>query len=305
MLHLLGEAGPQAWLKVEVCDWLTCCIALVAYVLQNRKAVKKLAVLFVPGVLPEHLGAQNFGTMNNANIPFSIPLPSSNPLQEGTNSQKVATVKTLFGGTKEITVENSDLAGKTKLPFVSRTFSHACPTRAPGDTTRMHSVLGAFFQGPVPPEERKRRAAQNGKGKSYLLLMFKYSDFLTESESRVYSATNPLRYVLTPAQLRDNDYPLPSYMNEASSDSSIMDDEDWYEMPKTEDSDASDSSKVADIFSIDCEMCLAGSSKELTRLSVVGYPSGEVLLDELVKPAAVITDYLTQYVDLYICDVCF
>ena len=43
------------------------------------------------------------------------------------------------------------------VPFITKTFSHACPTHAPGDQTRMHSVLGAFFQSPVSGEEKKRR----------------------------------------------------------------------------------------------------------------------------------------------------
>jgi hypothetical protein len=42
------------------------------------------------------------------------------------------------------------------VPFVSRTFSHACPTHAPGDANRMHSVLNTFFQVPVSGEDKRR-----------------------------------------------------------------------------------------------------------------------------------------------------
>jgi RNA exonuclease 1 len=43
------------------------------------------------------------------------------------------------------------------VPFIATTFSHACPTRAPGDQNRMHSVMSSFFTGPVSTEEKKRR----------------------------------------------------------------------------------------------------------------------------------------------------
>ena len=38
------------------------------------------------------------------------------------------------------------------LPFVTFKFSHAFPTRAPGGQSRMHSILGTFFPGPVSGE---------------------------------------------------------------------------------------------------------------------------------------------------------
>ena len=43
----------------------------------------------------------------------------------------------------------------TPLPFIASTFSHACPTRAPGDHSRMYFVLSTFFRGPVSSEERR------------------------------------------------------------------------------------------------------------------------------------------------------
>lgn len=128
--------------------------------------------LFVPGVLPEHLHVDvSSGSVANSHVPLSIPLPpiaDSSKILGTSISTKTVEVKTLFGGTKEISVEprgasEEQIPKKAKLPFIARTFSHACPTRAPGDATRMHSVLSAFFQGPVTPEERKRRAAANEK----------------------------------------------------------------------------------------------------------------------------------------------
>lgn len=71
---------------------------------------------------------------SNPNLPISIPLRT--PV--------------------DMNVENS----ARHIPFIASTFSHACPTRAPGDSTRMHSVLSSFFTGPISGEEKKRRITQ-------------------------------------------------------------------------------------------------------------------------------------------------
>ncbi|KAH8114272.1 hypothetical protein DFH11DRAFT_1596896 [Phellopilus nigrolimitatus] len=239
VLHLLGEAAPQPWLKVE------------------------------------HLkiNIQSTSATLNPNLPVSIPLPrdASAPLQTGP-----VVVKTLFGGSKEI-VPDAPPDTSAKLPFVARTFSHACPTRAPGDSYRMHSVLGAFFQGPVSADERKRRTVASVKA------------------AKEVDTKDPSVFVLTPAQMVENEYPLPSYLRDASggreAGSSNEDGEGWAETGKPED----DETGVADVFAVDCEMCLTEDGKELTRLCVINYASGEVLLDQLVKPIKPILDYLTRW----------
>ena len=114
----------------------------------------------MPGVLPEHINVVPIPPSKGSNIPLAIPLPPKLPSVPG----KPVVVKTLFGDTKEITPQQQKTPEGPKLPFIARTFSHACPTRAPGDTYRMHSVLGAFFQGPISYEERKRRTIAALKG---------------------------------------------------------------------------------------------------------------------------------------------
>lgn len=119
----------------------------------------------MPGILPDHLRITTLpiNATTNPNLPVAIPLPTETGLS---TKGKPVVVKTLFGGTKEIVPErNGDEI--VKLPFIARTFSHACPTRAPGEALRMHSVLSAFFQGPVSSEERKRRIAASLKGVSF------------------------------------------------------------------------------------------------------------------------------------------
>lgn len=142
--------------------------------------------IFTPGVLPEHVGlpttsAPGISPYHPINIPLpptsaiispsssAPPLFGSPPVLKADSQKRV--VKTLFGGTKEIQVASSApfstlTTSGPKLPFIARTFSHACPTRAPGDAggARMHSVLGAFFQIGVTAEEKKRRTMEGLKG---------------------------------------------------------------------------------------------------------------------------------------------
>ena len=87
--------------------------------------------------------------IENRNVPISIPLPqdplpptpSSPPDLPASIDPHSEEAAALYGG----------------IPFITRTFSHACPTRAPGDANRMHSVLNTFFQAPVSGEEKRRR----------------------------------------------------------------------------------------------------------------------------------------------------
>ena len=66
---------------------------------------------------------------------------------------------------------------------------------------------------------------------------------------------DPLRYVLTPAQMLENDYPLPSYMKDGlveleAGSSPTTNEEGWEETPKPTD----DESGTAEVIAIDCEM---------------------------------------------------
>ena len=95
---------------------------------QHARSIEKVVALLIPGILPSTLVLPPLPTSatSNPNVPLSIPLPPES---------------------------------NTPIPFIATTYSHACPTRAPGDQTRMYSVLSESFQCQVTGEEKAKRQA--------------------------------------------------------------------------------------------------------------------------------------------------
>lgn len=129
VLHLAADAPPSSWVRVEVCykETIHTPLQYLPAHAQNPRTIQKVVALLIPGLTPDLLSLPPLPTSatTNPNLPIEIPLPAPN--------------------------------ASHGVPFISKTFSHACPTHAPGDQTRMHSVMGAFFQSPVSGEEKKRR----------------------------------------------------------------------------------------------------------------------------------------------------
>ncbi|KAG5349445.1 hypothetical protein C0989_003902 [Termitomyces sp. Mn162] len=220
--------------------------------IENASLIQKVVVLLVPGLTPEVLSLPPIPTSAtaNPNIPLSIPLLPRTP----------------------------DAGPPPNIPFIAATFSHACPTRAPGDQYRMHSVLGAFFQGPISGEERNKRAT--------LRLL-----------SEMVKNQDPEQYLLTLEQMIENEYPIPSYMADV-----FQKPGGWLETPEPVKPNLLDAipekgkeQPKAKIYAIDCEMCMTEDGKELTRVSIIDYHTENVVYDQLVKPAKPVIDYLTRW----------
>ncbi|KAK0466230.1 ribonuclease H [Desarmillaria tabescens] len=219
--------------------------------IDNAPLIPKIIVLLIPGLTTELLSLPPFPTspLVNPNVPIPIPLPP----------------KVVSGGPT------------TNVPFIASTFSHACPTRAPGDQTRMHSVLNTFFTVPISATEKKKREEQKAK-----------SEYL--------QINDPAQYLLTKEQMIEHDYPLPSYM----ADVFQKPDDTWLETPEEPRESlltAPDQKKqlARKIYSLDCEMCMTEDGKELARVCIIDFRSGTVIYDQLVKPSKPITDYLTRW----------
>jgi RNA exonuclease len=117
------------------------------------------------------------------------------------------------------------------LPFISQTFLHALPTRAPGEQSKMHSVLGAFFMGPVSGEEKKKRILAR-----------------LDQERKHEGETDPIKYLLSAEEMCNNEYPVPSYVSDVSQLG-----DGWVETPQVEEMDDS-SEKRLNVLALDCEM---------------------------------------------------
>ncbi|KAA1467017.1 hypothetical protein DENSPDRAFT_767734 [Dentipellis sp. KUC8613] len=232
VLHIVADAPPSGWIRVD-----------------NPQAIRKVVVLLIPGLTSTVLSLPPLPTSatSNPNLPLSIPLPTDGPNTANTSDE--------YGG----------------VPFVAKTFSHACPTKAPGDATRMHSVLSAFFHGPVSGEEKKKRVLQR---------------IATERQLD----KNPMQYLLNVEQMIENDYPIPSYMADV-----FQKPEGWVEIPELSETSPGKKPPVSNIYAIDCEMCLTEDGKELARVCLIDFASGKVVYDQLVKPPKPITDYLTRF----------
>lgn len=124
ILHLMADAPAPSWLRVE-----------------NLNLIQRVVAVFVPGLTSEILSLPPLPTSatSNPNLPIPIPLSSPPPLSNESGTTEVSTT--------------------AWIPFIATTFSHACPTRAPGDQNRMHSIMNSLFTGPVSSEEKKRRVS--------------------------------------------------------------------------------------------------------------------------------------------------
>lgn len=91
--------------------------------LQNRSNVRRVVCVMAPGILAPDLGVAQPPV--STNLPFALR-PSSEGL-----SCKVSVMQSLF--------------------------SHACPTKAPGERNRMHSPYQSFTTCPLTGAEKERR----------------------------------------------------------------------------------------------------------------------------------------------------
>lgn len=84
-------------------------------------------------------------------------------------------------------------SSKTKLPIFTQLFSHYCPTRAPGEPKKLHSVMQTLLNGPVPNGEKAKREADRAKA------------------AQTAGSVDPAQYLLDPESFLENGYIMPTY----------------------------------------------------------------------------------------------
>ena len=175
-------------------------------------------------------------------------------------------------------------------PFADM-FSHLWPVRTPGDDKhgKMHSPLAAFLTVPINKSNKKGSGVQPA----------------SEPQGWKNERTRITEFIATADELADNGYLLhPALLPEGERRDQFVAPEGWVttKVDKLEDgcvpeAEIQQGSITAgrEVLALDCEMCMTGEKEfALTRISLVDW-SGEVVLDELVKPDKPITDYVTQF----------
>ncbi|KAI9445645.1 hypothetical protein BJY52DRAFT_1206691 [Lactarius psammicola] len=230
VLHVIANSPPPSWIR-------------------NTESIQKYVVLLISGLTSTVLSLPPLPTSAKENPILPIPIPHTLDPPPPTPSEPPDFSSSVDPHSEEAAA----LYGG--VPFIARMFSHACPTRVPGDTTRIYST-------PVSGEEKKRRIQER----------------ISEKE--------PAQYFLTIEQMVEDDYPIPSYLADV-----IQKSEGWIETPQV----AAGAEGFYTVYAIDRVMCTTNDGKALTRVCVTDFNSGKVLYDQLVKPPNPITDYLTCF----------
>lgn len=191
-------------------------------------------------------------------------------------------------------------------PF-SEMFEHLWPVKTPGDDKygKMHSPFHAMLTAPTPKTKEEKKGNKNRKGATPA----------KEPAGWKNIRTPVTEFVHTPEELLENDYTVhpASYDNETEKkalevhrkSTGVSADHGWVDtlvenfqdgtVPENE-IESGSLTAGREILAMDCEMCKTGEEEfSLTRISIVGW-DGSVILDELVKPAKPIIDYLTMCV---------
>ncbi|KAF1989630.1 hypothetical protein K402DRAFT_390589 [Aulographum hederae CBS 113979] len=263
ILYILADGSAPQWVAVE-----------------QRRAFEKVVVLMVPG-----LDAQLFDLFNGG----------------GRRSPDEYYPSEL----------NTESLPDSVKPF-ARVFTHIWPVQNPGDDkfSRIYSPLSAILDVQLPREDYSDRSKGKGKGQWQ-----KNQTHAAERKKMPIKRTPITEYLATKEDLLLNGYVVHPTMyttpeeklvalkdrqdTHCSTEDGWMDTHvDKLEDGAVPDDEIEEGSMTAgrNVLALDCEMCQTGTEKtsELTRISVVDW-DGSVVMDELVKPANPITDYLTQF----------
>lgn len=181
-------------------------------------------------------------------------------------------------------------------PFADM-FPHLWPVKTPGDDRhgKMHSPMAAFLTAPAPKDKSKQNGSSSGGVKP-----------AREPSGWKNERTRITEYLATATELAENGYLVHPAMHPAGTAARddftlpagwVKTSVDSMEDGAVPEADVQKGSVTAgrSVLALDCEMCLTGENEfALTRISIVDW-SGDVVLDELVKPEKPITDYLTRF----------
>ncbi|KAK3655760.1 hypothetical protein LTR56_003409 [Elasticomyces elasticus] len=298
VLYCLADGNSPQWVAVK-----------------HSGAIRKVVVLMVPGLEAE---------MFDGTIPLSSSTEESNTevvsISNGSETAEKAGEDLPYDSAtqkpRKLNISPDDyyptklVHDRMPVPLqpLSDIFGHIWPIKTPGDDkfAKMHSPLAAMLtspivkskddkkgKGPQPPTER--RNWQN-KRTSVTELLATTQELTDEG-----FVLHPAQYVGTASATTEtarrelNKWTLADGWVDTLNISSLDDGN----VPEKEIEQGSVTAG-RNVMAMDCEMCItsppgvAPQIFSLTRVSLIDW-DGKVVLDELVKPANTITDYLTPY----------
>nr|POF12863.1 putative exonuclease [Quercus suber] len=297
VLYLLSDGNAPQWCAVR-----------------HHTNVRKVVVLLVPGletgmfdgtILPLSGGET---AMSRSPIADSAELLSN---QDNDKSQEVhkSSVPGAYKSPDDYyPTKLSHARLSDPLKPLADIFDHMWPVKTPGEdrNSRMHSPLAALLTSPIvkTKEEKKSKGPQFPlEGKIWQNKRTPVTELIATTDELAEEG-----YVLHPAHYSDIATAQLAAERRAADKTSV--DDGWVDIINIQDLNAGEvpekdieSGAVTagrKVLALDCEMCITSAPGvlpqifSLTRISIINW-DGDVVLDELVKPAAPITDYLTPY----------
>ncbi|KAK4540826.1 hypothetical protein LTR36_008903 [Oleoguttula mirabilis] len=305
-LYLIADANAPQWVSV-----------------QHHANVRKVVVLMAPGIesgmfngsialSPKVETAANGHTETNASLPTSNTTAShgdalAKSLKLGGESGPVPTgAHASPDDWYPVKLEPDRLP--EPLQAFGNLFDHIWPIKTPGEDkyAKMHSPLAAMLTAPIvkTKEEKKAKGPQFPReGRNWQNQRTPVNELLATTEELVEEG-----YVLHPAHYSGTSTAVAETARREVNKTTTAD--GWVETPDVASLAAGNAAEKdiekgsvtvgRKVLAMDCEMCITsppGVSPQvfsLTRISVVDW-DGNTVMDELVKPANSITDYLTPY----------
>ncbi|KAI9781697.1 MAG: hypothetical protein M1816_002221 [Peltula sp. TS41687] len=305
VLYIFGQDTAPQWVSVR-----------------HHSEIRKIVVLMVPGLERGmfngsiNLAEKPAGTIGGGKIPQSLEMATSGnvggeqfPLQENSKPSE--------NGPRKSHANNED-SSATKgyrptelsqdhlqhpLRKLAGVFPHMWPASTPGDDKycRMHSPIHAMLISPLPkdkedgkmPGVKPPREAQSWQNQPTRITEFLASvDQLQENEYAVHPAhlaSDEERLLEKQRRQKLMELPGGEWIDSRVSDLNEA------EVPEDQ-LEQGGLTAGREVLAMDCEMCRTSDGElALTRISLLSW-DGEVVMDELIKPALPIVDYLTEYV---------
>ncbi|KAF3481845.1 exonuclease [Arthroderma uncinatum] len=195
---------------------------------------------------------------------------------------------------------------KDKLPEALQPlgdiFPHVWPVKSPGDSkyNKIHSPLQAILRSSLPKSKENNNSPgpKPAKGAPYFVPQRTPITTFLSTVDDLIKHEYPLHPALfSSAEAKEKNAQLRTINGQSTEHGWVDTHVGDFSEGTVPESEIEEGSVTAgrDIYALDCEMCITeGGNSELTRISLMSWDGGHVL-DEFVKPATPIIDYLTRF----------